>query len=178
MMKVGTKIALSCAALIIGGLALILMHEWLSHEIKGEKKPLPSPITVAHANKAFHNYDVRCVPFGDPPVSEKELDEPGSFYTVTFTQDFKVVNRTESYMKFTMTCDVLAGPSREAEKRGIAEQVVAPNSVVAYAKVKIHWPRAFKTDNFKKFHYACGCTAEVVERPLKTFMMPFVPDNR
>lgn len=176
MMKVGTKIALSCAAIIGGALGLILAHECTSHRLVG-KQPLPSPVTVAHANNSLHNYDVQCTPFGDPPVSHKEL-AGSSFYEVTFTQDFKIINRTESYMKFTMTCEVFRGPSREAEKRGVSEQIVAPNSLVAWAKVKIYWPRAFKTDNLKKFHYACGCTAEVVERPLKTFMMPFVPDNR
>ena len=175
-MKRGTKLLVGILAML-GLMLLLFLVISERHTCPTRKHPLPSPVSVAHANGSLKHYDVQCTPFGDPPVSPKEL-AGSSFYTVTFTQDFKIINRTKNYMKFTTACEILRGPSRESEKRGVTEQIVEPNSIVTWAKVQIKWPRAFKTNQLKKFHYACDCTAKVVERPLKVLKMPFVPDER
>lgn len=180
-MKIGTKLFIGgiVAMGLLVGLVLLVAEE--QHACPNHSKShIISPITVAHANTTLHDYDVQCAPDDDPPVSEKKLDEPGEFYAITFTQTFKVVNRTQSYMKFEMRCDIIQGPSREAEEEGhgITELVVDPDSIAVFPKVQIKWPRAFKTDDLKKFHYICGCSTKVVRRPLKVFLMPFVPDNR
>ena len=176
-MKPGTKVSLGCAGALFGILALFMLHGWMSHEMT-EKPTIPSPLNDAQASPVPKLLlGPHCQPQGDPPVSPQKLDEPGLFYTVTFTQGFMIANDTYDWRKFTMTCRILSGPSRDSMKSGKTERIVKPKGFTATPEVKITWPRAFKSSGLKEFHYLCDCTSKVVERPTNTFMMPFVPSE-
>lgn len=182
-MKAGTKVALGCVVLLLGGLALSLVSDYLRTRIRGEVSLTHIPAAEAQnftrpkvtTLNAKLNKLVTCTQ-DRKATYEVEKNKRSNHYTLKLVFPFVFQNNSPYYVKFTMHCRIVRGPSRYAEDVAAADSYTAsPKDARRFGRVTITYPGAYKDKEPKEYLYDCGCEAEVVEKPLGILRVPFTP---
>ena len=160
-MKPGTKIALGCCAAFFVLLGAVALFDGLQQRALLELRP---PAQVRPECQVV-----------DQPAAYRWKKNANN-YSFTITQPYRYRNPTDDYVEVWIYCEILRGPSREAENRVVSTTfTVSPHSPWRQRNAEFIWTDALKQKSAQEYLYDCTCRTKTVERPVRRILVSFVP---